>query len=85
MSARDDGGLAFPLHIPAGSLVGNTAYGMSLREYFAACALTGLLAAEANPGASGFPCAPHTKEETARPLAQSAYIIADAMLAERAK
>jgi hypothetical protein len=57
---------AFP--IPDGSL----GDGMSLRDYFAAAALTGLLA---NP----------EFEDTAHDTAKIAYQQADAMLLERAK
>lgn len=72
MSAHDDGGPAFP----TGLQIGDRAKldgGMSLRDYFAAAALTGLLANSAGTK--------HRHEE----LAMFAYMEADAMLAERAK
>jgi hypothetical protein len=64
MSADDKGGPAFPTER-------NLTQGMTLRDYFAAVALQGLLAA--NPGPS----------VTSEFLAADAYGIADAMLEER--
>jgi hypothetical protein len=64
-----DGGQAFP--IPDNERYGQT-WGMSLRDYFAAQALTGLLHIGAEPKASP------------RVLAEYAYKFADAMLAHRA-
>lgn len=64
---NNDGGKAFPVTRPTSQL------GMSLRDYFAAAALTGL--------------AQH-KAVTARGtqwLVEHAYLAADAMLAEREK
>lgn len=95
MSERD-GGPAFPVNVgrvttlttSEGSEV--SCYpmeptGMTLLDYFAAKAMLGLLTAESHPQAGGFPAAGATREETAIYFAQSAYILADAMLAERAK
>ena len=69
-----DGGPAFPIpdshHANGGVQYG--ANGMTLRDYFAAKALAGMLAdTECSSSASN--------------LAQASYLIADAMLAERAK
>ena len=52
--------------------------GMSLRDYFAAAALTGHLAT-LNPGSWG------DDQSLAEDAAKGAYLVADAMLAERAK
>jgi hypothetical protein len=74
---RDDGGAAFPDYDHNG-----VNQGMTLRDYFAAAALQGLLAAEANPQAVGFP---NNEPSAAAVFAMHAYQIADAMLTERAK
>lgn len=77
---RDDGGPAFP-----GSTSGDTGDGMSyvlripgmsLRDYFAAKAMQGELAADES---TGF----YTGDEGAVALAKRAYEIADAMLKAR--
>ena len=60
-----DGGAAFPYH---GQFTAN--FGMSLRDYFAAAALTGLAANPTNRG-------------TPDQAATISYAIADAMLAAR--
>lgn len=65
-----DGGPAFPVKVAAGT----SAHGLSVRDYFAAAALQGILAA-------GHPLA----RETAGELPTLAYAYADAMLVERAK
>lgn len=67
MSNKPDGGPAFPpMHDP------NThEFGMSLRDYFAAKAVQGLLASEV--------------EATEDSFAAQAYVMADAMLAARSK
>ena len=73
---RKDGGLAFP---KAGFLE-DKFNGMSLRDYFAAAALQGWLG---NPD-----CATPTKESQVmwnKAQAEAAYMLADAMLAEREK
>lgn len=54
-------------------------WGMSLRDYFAAAAATGLLAhPKCNPVGVGY-------EKSTKAVASEAYQVADAMLAERAK
>lgn len=63
---KDTGGPAFPTDHNK-----NVAEGMTLRDYFAAKAMQGLLAS--------------TKTNSAQVIAKDAYIIADAMLAERNK
>jgi hypothetical protein len=59
----DDGGQAFPLL---------TARGMSLRDYFAAKAMQGMLSAEHNNGVASY-----------WELADAAYVIADKMIERR--
>lgn len=63
---------------PISTIDGYTHYGMTLRDYFAANALNGLLAHGVQR---------HEAGESARSdwYASTAYQIADAMLAERAK
>jgi len=68
MSDKDDE-FAFPRYVTAG---GRIAGGMSLRDYFAAAALTGLLAAE-------------KRKETVALDALAAYSFADAMIEMRSK
>jgi hypothetical protein len=77
-----DGGPAFPVVDAPGCP--QDYLGMSLRDYFAAHALQGLLAAEAHPRAGGFPCviAGSTQAQAAT-LATNAYVLADAMLKAR--
>jgi hypothetical protein len=79
MANETDGGPAFPVEVdskqPDGRQTGNTtwqAYGMTLRDYFAAMAMCGSLGGE--PGSHLRPCT----------LAQESYAVADAMLAARA-
>lgn len=73
-----DGGSAFPKqpihHFPDGSSVVSEQGGMSLHDWFAGHALTGLLATEV-----------HSQWNASIPMsaAARAYAIADAMLAER--
>lgn len=73
MSERDDGGPAFPQQCADALDVGMVHAGMSLRDWFAGQALTGICAAgwqyEGNDHAD---------------LARDAYLQADAMLAVRA-
>lgn len=70
---RDDGGAAFPESNSGGwAVIG----GMSLRDYFAAQALTGLM------GDSGL--RPKSEDEFLH-MAKRLYQVADAMLRERAK
>lgn len=71
----NDGGPAFPTE--SEGQTGNSTWrfeGMTLRDYFAAAALQGLIATIPGPG-----CAEWTY------YSEAAYKIADAMLAERAK
>lgn len=73
MSKINDGGPAFPDSVavgPAGDVYGST--GMTLRDYFAAKALSGM-ASQFHDG------------WTAPGLAKAVYELADAMLAERNK
>lgn len=80
---KDDGGSAFPMHERDDALKG-----MSLRDYFAAKALQGICANQAafadyNPQWEG-----HKKGEVAdelKEVAETAYLLADAMLVERVK
>ena len=78
MSAHNDGGPAFPgialdgPHPPNGWVRAAESPGMSLRDWFAGQALSGLLA---DPEMNAPP----------EPVAKVAYSYADAMLAERAK
>lgn len=67
MKTDKTGGVAFPV-ITTHRVYG----GMTLRDYFAAKALTGLLA---HPEAEG----------PAKEFASTAYILSDAMIAERAR
>lgn len=76
MTRRDDGGSAFPVMPPVspdglipGGFPSEPEFGMSLRDYFAAAAIQGLVYAGLN------------KED----VAKRAYAIADAMIAERSK
>jgi hypothetical protein len=64
---RNNGGPAFPVS------PGNSDHGMSLRDYFAAAALAGLL----HDGLEAY------KPPAAALLAEEAYEIADALLAAR--
>lgn len=66
--ARDDGGQAFP---------GTHTDGMSLRDYFAGQALTGVIAAVCD--------GKHAAAKTGEVIATACYELADAMLAERSK
>ena len=55
---------------------------MTLRDYFAAKALNGLLAMEANP-AFGTACEPYSSHGRSDLMAKDAYTLADAMLEAR--
>lgn len=71
---KDDGGQAFPL---SGPMI--AAPGMTLRDYFAAAAVTGLLAhPRCNEVGPGY-------EEITRCIARESYAVADAMLKGREK
>ena len=68
----NDGGPAYPIHIPAGSGCGPHIHeGMTLRDHFAGLAMQGMLASETVDAVEEF--------------ARVAYRLADAMLAEREK
>lgn len=69
-----DGGQAFP----HGDMVHGGCTGMTLRDYFAAKAMQGLILNEAEDGTIG-------SDNVEPALAKLSYQIADAMLAERAK
>ena len=76
MSKHNDGGPAFPLGeyvVLNGVPVTQPTNGLSLRDYFAAAALPGLL---------GYW---NQTQKTERDFAKDAYLLADAMLAERAQ
>lgn len=79
MSARDDGGMAFPLHDGQfeGALDGGSR-GMTLRDYFAAKVAQAVWSNNELLVRS-------PKNEEARWIAAIAYEQADAMLKERAK
>lgn len=86
MTTKTDGGPAFPfgqISETTGQPV-NGFYdpGMSLRDYFAAKAIQGLLAMEANPqfGTVTKPYSEHGRDDL---MAKCAYALADAMLASR--
>ena len=74
MSKINTGGSAFPYSalMPSGPTMYADSEGMTLRDYFAAKALQGLLATDLN-------CAP----EYVQAIADSAYVMADAMLKAR--
>ena len=83
--SKDNGGPAFPCEGGRTVMSGNAMHktlpsdGMTLRDYFAAKALPGLLATcEREPGGA-------TSSLSASALAAASYEMADAMLLERAK
>lgn len=77
MAARDDGGQAFPQPVTVGP--NDDLYpaypGMTLRDWFAGQALTGLVAFDR----------PHAEGNKPEHFGRWAYAIADAMIAERSK
>ena len=80
----DDGGPAFPVPIAAhasGDTVPAFDWGMSLRDWFAGQALVGLMAATAHPESGG----PSHSYGGNDGLARTAYALADAMLAAKAR
>lgn len=86
MSARDNGGPAFPCEIgpgpDGGFQSGNerwTEPGMKLRDYFAAQALPGAVAREMGPQGRF----QHFCEQALVEIAENAYAVADAMLKAR--
>jgi hypothetical protein len=84
MQTKDDGGPAFPL--PSEQAANGRGYrpmhgGMSLRDYFAAKAMNGLVAADAvSRFAHQYSV---TAEKAAAAVTKSAYTMADAMLEAR--
>ena len=76
--ANDRNPYAFPAHGPDDEF-----NGMTLRDWFAGQALAGLLAGQWNVEVDATES--QTLFENREPLAQNAYLLADAMLAERAK
>lgn len=70
---KDTGGPAFPVvgHMYGEKLGGQLDHGMTLRDYFAAMAMQGLLAS--------------TKTSSVWVIVDDAYAMADAMLTERSK
>lgn len=73
--SRPDGGPAFPQPDVSSANPAERPWGMTLRDYFAAKALAGLLKVNA----------PHEIGQMRETYAAEAYLIADAMLAERSK
>lgn len=82
MTIKDDGGQAFPLvdHVDSQNNFKSAEIGMSLRDYFAAKAMQGMLAYPGDEQRGS-----HHNNNDADGVAQMAYAYADAMLAERAK
>lgn len=74
MTIKNDGGSAFPEPIPS------QCGGMSLRDYFAAKAMQGMLAYPGDERRGS-----HHNNNDAEGVSQMSYAYADAMLAERAK
>ena len=75
---KNDGGPAFPIWQEGMSVGTDAGPGMSLRDYFAAKALQGMLC-------NGFLPARFTKDTADWDYVKAAYALADAMLAEREK
>jgi hypothetical protein len=73
MMDKETGGLAFPALDNSGSGLHLRESGMTLRDYFAAKAMQGICAD------------PSFNPQTGQEIAMIAYVIADTMLAERAK
>lgn len=76
-----DGGPAFP-HVEAETEPQVVAVGMTLRDYFAAAALTGLFASLSDPTQRA---RMRENGENQNDIAQACYIQADAMLKKREK
>lgn len=72
MTHKPDGGTAFPFFDDR--VMNSPEYGMTLRDYFAAAALQGIVSA-----------VPHLAQVAPGDVAEEAYMFADAMLQERAK
>jgi hypothetical protein len=82
--SKDNGGAAFPipgevLHTKDGGKIAHANPGMTLRDYFAANAMSALITS--NKMLADTP----SKEVKAGDYSRNAYAIADAMLAERSK
>lgn len=96
MSVLNDGGLAFPFQVSNGAEMHEPSYGMTLRDWFAGQTIAGMMA-QSHAGPKDWVQMGHgwgedcinglNKHETAiaHTLADFAYKIADAMLAERSK
>lgn len=87
MNEINDGGPAFP-EVPGDCNGYEGKSGMTLRDYFAGKALTGLLAEPFCEGfsSSSIHCTPNFDDEGAQPgdrIATAAYVLADAMLKAR--
>jgi hypothetical protein len=80
MSDKDTGGPAFPSH---GSLGEVTQEGMTLRDYFAAKAMQGELAAMQDPEGEVCGVALDASDDTLARLTRHYYRLADAMLKAR--
>lgn len=80
MNKAFDGGFAFPqvLTDQTGAFIG--CEGMSLRDYFAAKAMEGLVAAITDNGRYL-----RGRDDMSMEVARAAYMVADAMLAARAR
>lgn len=72
MSARNDGGPAFPFQASDGVAMHNPCYGMTLRDYFAAKAMAAIIIGNGADGST-----------LTLGAAKDAYAVADAMLAAR--
>ena len=81
MSVKDDGGPAFPVSLDCGSAGKQQFEGMTLRDYFAAKAMQIMWDAY-DKGYCGLTNRDTPSNEV---IAEGAYQLADAMLAERAK
>ena len=80
MTDRNNGGPAFPLHNHGTQTLGMHLSGMTLRDYFAAKAMQGLIAREST-GAFNFESCPNDPWR----VALWAYDVADQMLRVRSK
>ena len=74
----NDGGPAYPVEFFVGECRAQNSTGMSLRDYFAAKALSGLATKK-------IPDEDSTAKADMTLMAKDAYYIADAMLSERSK
>ena len=81
MTAKNDGGPAFPVYDDHGQYVNGG--GATLRDYFAAKAMQGELAAMVDPSGSQCGIALDTPDDSLARIAKHFYRIADAMLKAR--